>query len=103
MMNSAGHPPATITSSKKMIGVGSQLSVAVALPVLAVIVLAAQSIVIFGGQLSTGAALSSTTITCRQVLLLPQSSVARQVLLMVYSWGQMPPTVTSVDVMAGVP
>ena len=48
----------------------------------------------------TGGVLSSTKMVCRHVLELPQSSVALQVLLMVYSCGHPPATVTSVDVIA---
>ena len=75
-----------MTSLKVTDGAGSQLSDAVALPVLAGAVLSVHSIVILAGQrVITGGVLSSTIITWRQVLLFPQSSVAVQVLLMVYS------------------
>lgn len=50
-----------------------------------------------------GATLSSTTMVCIQVLVFPQSSEATQVRLMVRSWGQAPPMVTSVNENAGVP
>jgi hypothetical protein len=49
-----------VTSLKVIAGVLSQLSVAVALPVLAGNVLAVHSIVIFGGHVINGAWLSST-------------------------------------------
>jgi hypothetical protein len=69
----------------------SQLSVAVALPVLAGIVLAVHAIVTFAGQLvNTGGVLSSTVITCTQVLVFPQSSVASHVRVIVYSCGHVP-------------
>ena len=50
----------------------------------------------------TGGVLSSTKMVCRQVLELPQSSVALHVRLIVYSCGHAPPMVTSVDVIVGV-
>ena len=49
-----------------------------------------------------GAILSSTTIVWVQVLELPQSSVATQVRVIVNSWGQAPPTDTSLEVIVGV-
>ena len=49
-----------------------------------------------------GAWLSSTTIICVQLLELPQSSVAVQVLVIVLSWGQAPPTLTSLKMTVGV-
>ena len=60
IVNSCGHDPPIVTSLKVIPGVVSQLSVAVALPVLAGNVLAVHSIVIFGGHVITGAWLSST-------------------------------------------
>ena len=51
----------------------------------------------------TGATLSSTTIVCVHAVELPQSSLAVHVLVIVYSCGQAPPTVTSDEVMVGVP
>ncbi len=51
---SCGHAPPTLTSLKVIEGVESQLSVAVALPVLAGAVLAEHSIVIFIGQVISG-------------------------------------------------
>lgn len=57
---SCGHNPGTIASSNPMVGEASQLSVAVALPVFDVAVLAVQSTVIFGGQTMEGGVLSST-------------------------------------------
>src|SRR4030095_1120572 len=97
-----GHDPPTVTSLKVIKGVASQLSVAVALPVLGGKVLAVHSIVIFGGHVINGAWLSSTEMIWLHVLLLPQSSVALQVLVIVNSSGHTPPTVTSLNVIAGV-
>ena len=93
-----------VTSVDVMVGVRSQLSVAVAVPLDPPgAVLAVHSIVILGGQkVITGGVLSSTKMVCRHVLELPQSSVALQVRCIVYSCGQAPPMVTSVDVMVGV-
>jgi hypothetical protein len=101
MVYSCGHAPATVISEEVIVGVASQLSVAVAVPVLAGNVLAVQSIVIFAGQVKTGAALSSTKMVCSQELELPQSSAAFQVLVMVYSCGHDPATVTSEEVIVG--
>src|SRR4030095_8973007 len=58
MINSSGHDPPMVTSLNVIAGVISQLSVAVALPVLAGSVLAVHSIVIFGGHVIIGAWLS---------------------------------------------
>ena len=100
---SCGHAPPMVTSVDVMVGVKSQLSVAVAVPLVPPgAVLAVQSIVRFGGQVITGGVLSSTKMVCRHVLEFPQSSVALQVLLIVYSCGHAPATVTSVDVIVGV-
>src|SRR5688572_31323309 len=41
-------------------------------------------------------------ICCKQVLVLPQSSVADHILLIVYSWGQGPPAVISVNPIVGI-
>jgi hypothetical protein len=101
MIYSCGHPPPTVTSDDVMVGAVSQLSVAVAVPVFAGNVLAVHSIVREAGQVMTGAILSSTVIVCVHELLLPQSSVAAHVLVMIYSCGHPPPTVTSEDVIVG--
>lgn len=98
---SAGQPPPTVTSLDVMIGAGSQLSIAVALPVLAGKVLSVHWIVMLAGHAITGATLSSTMMVCVHVLVLPQSSVANHVLVMVSSCGHAPPTVTSVEVIVG--
>jgi len=62
MVNSCGHAPATVASEKPIVGVPSQLSVAVALPVVAVAVLVLHCTVIFAGQVTTGGVLSSTNM-----------------------------------------
>src|SRR6187551_1297442 len=102
MVISCGQVPPTITSLKVMIGAPSQLSVAVALPVLEGLVLAVHSIVIFAGHVMMGTWLSLMVIICSQVSLLKQSSIAIQVLMIVYAWAHEPPTVTSLKVMVGV-
>ena len=59
---SCGHPPATVASLKVTTGAVSQLSVAVARPVLPGAVLSSHSIVVLAGQeVITGAVVSSTT------------------------------------------
>ena len=84
---SCGHAPATVTSLDVTTGARSQLSVAVAgPPVSNGSVLSVHSIVTSAGHnVIVGGVLSSTVITCEHVLLLPQASVANQVLVMVYS------------------
>jgi hypothetical protein len=92
-----------VTSVEVIVGVASQLSVAVAVPAGPPgAVLTEHWMVTLAGQVITGGVLSSTKMICVQVLELPQSSVALHVLVMVYSCGQAPPTVTSVEVMVGV-
>ena len=93
---------ATVISSNVIEGTRSQLSVALAMPVWAGKVLSVHSIVTFTGQVMSGAVLSSMVITCRHVLKLPQSSVAFQVRLIVYSCTQVvEATVMSSNVIAG--
>ena len=77
--------PATVISEKAILGEVSQLSVAVARPVLPGAVLAVHEIVTFAGQVITGATLSSTTIIWIQLVELPQPSDAVQVLVIVNS------------------
>jgi hypothetical protein len=60
--DSCGHPAPEVTSEKVIVGVASQLSVAVAKPVLAGAELALQVMVILAGQVIAGAALSSTNM-----------------------------------------
>ncbi len=85
-----------------MVGVPSQLSVAVAVPVAGGRVLAVQLTVVFGGHVMTGTTLSTIWIVCTQEFILPQSSVAFQVLDIVLACGQLPLVVISVKVMVGV-
>ena len=87
-----------MTSEKPIIGLFVQLSVAVAMPVLAGNVLAVHSMVTLIGQVIAGAWLSSTKITWLQVLELPQSSVACQVRVMVISAGHIPGKEISLNV-----
>jgi hypothetical protein len=93
-----GHAPGAATSLKVRDAVASQLSVAVATPVLAGKVLAVHSIVTLAGQVMTGGVLSSMDIDCVQVLVLPQSSKATQVRVIVPSCGHAPATVASLKV-----
>ena len=67
------------------VGVMSQLSVEVAVPVLAGNVLAVHWIVILAGQVTDGTVLSSMVMVCTHVLTLLQISVAVQVRVMLYS------------------
>jgi hypothetical protein len=99
MADSPVQPPGSVASVKVIVGVPSQLSVAEAMPragLTAGFVLAEHSMVTFAGQVMEGATLSSTTMTCVQLLELPQSSVASQVRVIVRSCGQAPATVASV-------
>ena len=66
-----------------IVGVASQLSFDVGEPVDAGKVLAVHRIVIFAGQVMTGATLSITVIDCTQVDVLPHWSSAVQVRVMV--------------------
>lgn len=98
---SCGQSPATVASVKSTTGTASQLSVAVAEPVLAGRVLAVHCIVILAGQVMAGAVLSSITMDCAHVLELPQASVALQVRVITNSCGHPPPAVTSVKFTVG--
>jgi hypothetical protein len=87
--------PSTITSLKENVGRVSQPSVAVAMPVFAGSVLAEQSMVILTGHVIKGARVSNTEMTWVHVLLLKQSSVAVQVLVIFNSCEHDPPIVMS--------
>ena len=100
MVRSCGQIPATVTSVNVIVAERSQLSVAVAVPVFAGSVLAVHNTVTFTGQVICGGVLSSTKMVCVQVAELPQSSVPTQVLEIVYSCGQPPPVVISLNVNA---
>ena len=102
MAPSWGHPPLAVISVKVMVGEVSQLSVAVAVPVLAGNVLAVHCMVTFEGQVIVGIPVSITSMDCRHVLVLPQPSVADHVRLIVLNNGQIPATVTSLNVMIGL-
>lgn len=91
-----------MTSADATVGAPSQLSDAVAVPVNPGKVLSVHRIVILAGHVMVGGVLSSTKMVCKQLLELPQASVAVHVLLIVYSCGQAPPTVTSLEVIFGV-
>src|SRR5678809_1077399 len=56
-----------------------------------------------GTEVNTGAVLSSTVITCEAVAVLPQASVAINVLVRVYSLAQVPGAEASVEVMLTAP
>jgi hypothetical protein len=71
--------PATTVSLELITGFGSQLSVAVALPVSAMFVDAPQARIFAGGQVITGLLVSLTVMVWLAVVLLPQASVAVQV------------------------
>jgi hypothetical protein len=94
---------AAVTSLNDIVGVRSQRSVAVAVPVTAGRVLDVHSIVTFTGQVMIGGVESSMVITWLHVLLLPQSSVALHVLVIVYSCTQVgEAVVTSLNVTVGL-
>ena len=76
-----------VISMKSNSGAGSQLSVAVALPVLVGSVLDVHNTVISGGQVMAGGCVSSIVISCTHVLVLPHVSVAVHVRVMEYSCG----------------
>ena len=77
---------AVVTSLYVTTGAGSQLSVALARPVFIGSVDSSHSMVMLAGhKVMTGGVLSSIVMICVHVLLLPQASVAIQVLLIVYS------------------
>jgi len=75
-----------------IVGLGSQLSVAVALPVAFGSVEALQSTVWSGGQVMLGAVESTTLMVCVQLTVLPHASVAVQVRVMTFVFGQLPGT-----------
>jgi hypothetical protein len=90
------HPPGVVASEYVMEIERSQLSVAVAKPVIAGSVELPQASVILGGQLITGAVISCTVIVWSQVTKFPHLSVARQVLVIVKFSGHVPGVITSV-------
>ena len=97
---SFGHDPFTVASENVSVGV-LQLSVAVGVAKLGV---PEHSIVDGPGKpLMTGGVVSSMVNICDAVAVFPQSSVAVQVRVMVYSFGHDPFVVTSAKTNAGVP
>ena len=98
---SCGHVPAVVTSLELNAGAGSQLSVAVAFPVKAGPVPDVQSISVSAGQTITGLMVSLTMIVWKQVSRLRQASVATHILVMIYSCGQLPAVVTSLELTTG--
>ncbi len=86
-----GHTPVT-ASLWLIVGWGSQLSVAVALPVALGSVEALQSTVVSAGQLIFGAVVSTTLMVCAQLAVMPQVSVAVQVRVITFVFGQLPGT-----------
>ena len=89
IVRSCGQLPATVISVNVIVGLTSQLSVPVAVPVLAGSVLAVQDTVILDGHVMAGPVKSSMVMVCTQVLKLPQSSCERHVRAMVYSCVQL--------------
>jgi hypothetical protein len=78
-----------ITSATVTVTVPPQLSVALTLPILDCGTAEEQLTVVFGGvPVITGGVWSFTVITCDEVELFPQTSVAVQVLVMVYLFAQ---------------
>jgi hypothetical protein len=98
-------PPAQVpgvsTSVKVMTGAGSQLSVAVALPLAAGVTGSWQLIVTSAGQVMTGGVLSCIVIVWIQVEAFPQLSVAFQVRVTTWLPGQLPKTSVSLKVITG--
>ena len=93
---SLAHAPLVVTSADVMV-TAPQASLAVAVAKDGV---SGHSMVVAAGNaLNTGAVLSSTVITCEAVAVLPQASVAVNVLVRVYSLAHAPLVVTSADVM----
>ena len=83
MVDSLAQEPGATLSLAETAGAGSQLSVAVAVPVPEAAVEALHSTVTFAGHVMTGAVESSSTvIVWLQLLLLPHASVAVQVRVM---------------------
>jgi len=97
---SFGHEPFAVTSAKLKVGV-PQLSVAVGVVQTGV---PEHSIEDGPGKPEmTGGMVSSTLMVCDAVAELPQSSVAVQVRVILYSFGHVPLVVTSPNVSTGTP
>ena len=102
MADSLAQEPAATLSLAATIGAGSQLSVAAAVPVPAAAVAASHSTVTFAGQVMSGAVVSIMVMVWVQLLLLPQSSVAVQVRVMLDAPAQLPAAMLSDKAMTGV-
>ena len=100
ILYSFGHEPFVVTSAEVNVGV-PQLSVTVGVVHDGV---PEHSIVVTPGRPEiTGGVVSSTLIVCDAVAVFPQPSSAVQVRVMLYSFGQVPLTVTSAKFKVGVP
>src|SRR6187397_2711323 len=97
---SLAHAPLVVTSADVMV-TAPQASLAVAVAKDGVS--GHSMLVAAGNALNTGAVLSSTVIVCDAVAVLPQASVAVNVLVRVYSLAHAPLVVTSADVMVTPP
>lgn len=89
------HDPGIITSENVKDTFGSQLSIAVAKPVLEGDVLAEHVKVALGGHVMTGPELSITEIICIQELVFPQSSIAVHVRSITLPFTHSPGIITS--------
>src|SRR4249919_1162185 len=97
---SLAHVPGALASVEVML-TAPHASLAVGVPKLGV---KGHSMVAAAGtEVNTGAVLSSTVITCEAVAVLPQASVAINVLVRVYSLAQVPGELVSVEVMLTAP
>src|SRR5881409_2438159 len=90
-------------SVKVMVTGWPQLSVALALPVLAGAVQSPQARTLSAGQVMTGATVSAKVMCCTQLLLLPQASSAFQVRSMPALPVQLAGVAASVKVIVGLP
>jgi len=100
ILNAFGHEPLVVTSAEVRVGI-AQLSVAVGVVQDGV---AEHSMVIGPGSADiTGGMVSSTMMVCVAVEVLLHSSVAVKVLVILYSFGQLPLVVTSAKANMGIP
>ena len=97
---SCGQIPPTVISLKVIPTTGSQLSVAVAVPVLAGNVLAVHRIVTLPGQVTIGATLSTTVIVWVHVCTFPALSVTVNTLVIISGLAAqpVPPLLDSTEV-----
>ena len=101
IVDSCGQVPGAVASMKVTTGAGSQLSVAVAMPVAAGALEASHSTVAVIGTVITGSVVSTTLMVCVPEIELPHASVAVHVRVMVDSCGQAPGAVASMKVTTG--